>query len=233
MSLHANLTVRLDALVKATLKKKGETRQFLQLFTKELIERLAWPEQDVRTEFSFAEPDATVTCTLWLSLHADHLPVTVHIPLTITAQPLNDQHGGFDLCVDDVGTYPVVAREHSQAAEAWPFVLADLVERLTPRFEQVVAEVFNRALEELNEMVRIKLIRMSDAGVNTDDVRDPYILTVSRVPCIGEIIYSKGTTPGRNGERGPGTYKILNVIHETGVSSGDIVATVNAEYTEA
>lgn len=80
-------------------------------------------------------------------------------------------------------------------------------------------------------MLKIKLIRVSDEGPNADDVRSPYILTISRVPCIGEIICSQGTTPGSNGERGPGFYKVLNVIHETGIQTKDgIVATVNAEY---
>jgi len=42
----------------------------------------------------------------------------------------------------------------------------------------------------------------------------PYILTVSRVPCVGEDIHSNGSTEG-GVKRSPGIYKVTDVMHYT------------------
>lgn len=58
----------------------------------------------------------------------------------------------------------------------------------------------------------------------------PYILTVSRVPCVGEDIHSNGSTEG-GVKRGPGIYKVTDVMHYT--NTLDLAAKVTVEDAQA
>ena len=67
-------------------------------------------------------------------------------------------------------------------------------------------------------MVKIRLHR--EPAEDASDERDPYILTVSRVPCVGEKVHAVGSdAPVR---RKPGLYTVTDVIHYAGF--GDEVA---------
>jgi hypothetical protein len=69
-------------------------------------------------------------------------------------------------------------------------------------------------------MAKIKLIRSNNT---VEDVRVPYILTISRVPCVGELIIDM--------ECNPGYYKVLHVKHYTNTKSKDaLVAEVDVDY---
>jgi hypothetical protein len=58
----------------------------------------------------------------------------------------------------------------------------------------------------------------------------PYILTVSRVPCVGEDIHSKGSTEGGT-RRAPGIYKGTDELHYT--NTLDLAARVTVEDGKA
>lgn len=70
-------------------------------------------------------------------------------------------------------------------------------------------------------MVKIKLFRRDDNLA--EDVRVPYVLTTSRVPCVGEMIVDM--------QHKPGSYRVLHVKHFTNLKSqGAIAAEVDVEY---
>ena len=70
-------------------------------------------------------------------------------------------------------------------------------------------------------MVKIKLFRRDDNLAS--DVRAPYVLTISRVPCIGEMIVDM--------EHNVGYYRVLHVKHFTNLTSKNaIAAEVDVEY---
>ena len=66
-------------------------------------------------------------------------------------------------------------------------------------------------------MVKIRLHR--DPAPDADDERDPYVLTISRVPCVGEEIHAAGSNDGRK-KRGPGYYVVTRVVHDAGFGDG-------------
>lgn len=62
-------------------------------------------------------------------------------------------------------------------------------------------------------MVKVTLYR--ETPPDASDERDPYVLTMSRVPCVGERIHAAGSSTGRV-KRGPGYYVVTDVMHEAG-----------------
>jgi hypothetical protein len=74
-------------------------------------------------------------------------------------------------------------------------------------------------------MVKIKFIVEGDNIASYES--DPYILTISRVPCVGEYIHAAGSSEGRV-KRPPGYYRVTFVTHDAGFKS-DIAARVQVE----
>ena len=62
-------------------------------------------------------------------------------------------------------------------------------------------------------MAKIRLIR--DDAPDASDERDPYLVTISRVPSAGEFIHAAETTSGRVARR-PAFYRVTRVVHYAG-----------------
>lgn len=78
-------------------------------------------------------------------------------------------------------------------------------------------------------MVKIRLLRDSNW---VGDQRDPYVMQVSRVPCVGETIQTTGH--GDPAKRGPNYYIVEKVMHYADYPdlAADVAVKVHPDHNE-
>jgi hypothetical protein len=94
------------------------------------------------------------------------------------------------------------------------------------RYKSIAAEPKR---DQIPGMVNIRIFVHGDEESPSYE-KYPYILTISRVPCVGEDIHSNGSTEG-GVKRQPGLYKVTDVMHYT--NTLDLAARVTVEDAKA